>query len=195
MATYTYDFNGITNPSSTHVATSGIVHGSLSPNFTPPSGTEFSTGNYQGLYASDGTEAASSPSSGIGYFTYQTFKFAIPAGPDLAHLTQIAGSWRGYGIGPDGNGGLSYGSDLYLYNFNSSAWEKEGYNTAGVSTLTFSLTSNPSYYLSSRTLYLCAYVPIASNYNPTSLAFPTLYSDYVSLTLTDPTVTVDIYYF
>lgn len=107
-----YNFSGITNPSSTHIAYEG--DSALKPPTSLHTGTELPTANYTNISASDDARAVYSTAGGLVY-EYQRFAFLIDVPANSINFINV--THEGYGTANCGINGL----ELYLWD-SSGSW-------------------------------------------------------------------------
>jgi hypothetical protein len=115
-----YDFNGITPPSSTHIASYKLRIRDLN-DIPPKTGPiiddlkEFITSDYTKIYNSDNERSDSSSSLGK-----QLHHFQLTINEDVSEIKSLHVRWLGHASNTHVN--------LYIWNFKDENWEKVGVN-------------------------------------------------------------------
>jgi len=175
----TYDFKGITNPSSTHWAGYNRTYGIFGTIPLPDNYTQASTSNYQQINSSDDNRWFSSGSWKVAELEtvapIQMFKFKF--NESLNDTDKISILWEGYG-----NGFISPGYvSLYLWNLSSLSWVQINSSSSSMTdfNLTYILNSSFSDFVDSSNYIRVATEGPNANYNQQISG--ELYTDYVKL--------------
>ena len=126
----TYDFTGITNPSSSHIAYGYEIDVTADPTSNTIPATEISTSEYQGIETSD-TSYAVFPNPGVGNDCAIRCKIEVNETP--ANVGMIYAEWQG-------KQGSTYPVRFLIWNYNSSAYELLQEANVGTTDVTLSST-------------------------------------------------------
>jgi hypothetical protein len=175
--THTYDFIGITNPSSTSIAYTGYNWGNE---------TEFST-DYYGYISYNDDVWADSQGGNVGDRPHFRMRFKIDEA--VTNITQIDVSVKGHG-GTHLEGDEPFGWTFYIYNFNAPGWELLDTNDFyEEDTQTGQITSSITNYIDGS-----GYVEIGMITNSSSAGGTGIYLDYpfATVTYTPPTANAQL---
>jgi len=165
----TYDFQGISNPSSTHVAYEGTDSNQPPTSLESIYSTELSSGKYINISSSDDNRAW----YGFQYSDYHRFKFRIYE--PVNTITQIYVEHEGYGVDIDDTDGIGPpGLTLYVWNYMTAKWEaldshNEGGPTDGI--LQKTITQNIENYVDAN-----GYLNLLAQTKENSYSCPLLYA-------------------
>jgi len=186
MAEYTFDFNGVENPSTTHVAKYAV---DASADLPEPGvgGTEFSDTDYADIGADDASGADHETANVDGDYCWHQFMLQPSAAATADFRADIAITYIGYGR----NGPIpspSYHVDLYIYDFNAAAWLFVGHHSnSSAATISQSL-GNWNRFYDGTYVYLLAHNPEPSAQSGTPTPpqeLSVIITDYTSITLTN----------
>jgi hypothetical protein len=163
VTTVTYDFNGTTFPSSTHVARYDVDDAELEPATDfDTTGSEFSNESYNAIYSSDDIRAACTAT--LLNISQHIFRFKV----DISEvpITQLTVSWEGYTT-------VILNSGVSIWD--GSSWEAVSGVALIESTVSKVYTTNVGNYIDDN-----GYLFLMANGGAAS----TIYTDYVKLEVT-----------
>ncbi len=153
----TYDFQGVTNPSSTHVARYDADDDNLEPATAfNTTGTEFSNKNYERIYASDNSRVRSATTSN-GYKAQHIFRFKL--GVAESEILKLNVSWEGRSQYRQGGSwhGFTMSGGVRIWNHSSDSWEVVGDSPSSEATVSKEYISNIGNYVDGNYIFLMAY--------------------------------------
>ena len=156
-STITHDFQGITNPSFTHVARYDVDDDAIEPAAAfNTTGTEFSNNNYARIYASDNSRFRS-PTTSNGYKAQHIFRFKL--GVNKSSIERLNVSWEGRSQYRQGNSwhGFTMPGGVRIWNYSSNSWEIVGNAPSSETTVSKEYISNIDDYINGNYLFLMAY--------------------------------------
>lgn len=172
-----YDFDGITSPSSNHVASYKLTIREL--NDRPPSTgpivdgqAEFNSNDYAKIYATDDDKAESTS-----FLGKQLHHFKFKINEEVSEIKELSIRWLGHASNTHVN--------LYIWNFNDNSWELVGVNrfTHRDAPISKAFINSISHYIDETdgSLYLVAITRTVSFFNQH------LYTNYVQVKVGSPT--------